>query len=209
MSVAGIGTSPDGSVERSIQSDRIPLDPIALLSSWLPSDDDPARPVATLATVHADGGPNARTVLLSSFTEGRAAFHVDSTSTKARELDERPLAALVLFWPELARQVVLRGVVLRVTTEEDRLAYARRSRYLQLLAWLNTPSFAGASRSERESSWSAFDAQHPLLSPPPTWAGYELVPNSIVFWEGSATAASRRAYYTRGAKRWTVEVLPG
>lgn len=209
MSNAGIGHDPAPAVDRPIQDDRVPADPIALLTAWLPHDEDPVRPTATLATVDADGMPNARTVLLSSFANGRAAFHTDATSTKARELREEPVAALALFWGDLGRQVVLRGPVVRTSAETDRLAFSRRSRYLQLLAWMNTPDTARAPRAARERAWSEFDAEHQVLSPPHNWVGYELIPDSLIFWEGSARGPGRRVRYTRQGPGWQHEILPG
>ncbi len=208
MGTRGIGTEPVDA-DRPVQDDRIPPDPVAALGSWLPGDDDPIRPTATLATVDAEGVPNARTVLLSSFAGGKAAFHTDATSAKVRELTGEPSAALLLFWPDHARQVVLRGPVRRTSAEEDRRAYARRSRYLQILAWLNTPDLARAARAERERAWAAFDHREAELRPPKTWVGYAIVPDSITIWEGSATTAGRRAHYRRDHGGWLVDLLPG
>ena len=209
MSNPGIGQDPRARTQRPIQENRLPPDPLTLLRMWLPSDDDPARPAATLATVDRDGMPNARTVLLSSSGGGRPAFHTDATSVKVQELNNEPMAALVLLWSELGRQIVLRGHVVRTSAEVDLLAYARRSRYLQLLAWLNTPEAAHSTRAEREHLWAEFDERHQVLSAPETWVGYELVPTSIAFWEGSALAPGRRARYTRSTGGWRVEILPG
>uniref|UniRef100_UPI00286A4E7C pyridoxamine 5'-phosphate oxidase family protein n=1 Tax=Pseudolysinimonas sp. TaxID=2680009 RepID=UPI00286A4E7C len=59
--------------------DNWPEDPWQLLAEWLPSNEDPARPVMTLATA-ADGIPDARTLLLSEWDEHGLYFHTDSRS---------------------------------------------------------------------------------------------------------------------------------
>ncbi|MFI2364121.1 pyridoxal 5'-phosphate synthase [Promicromonospora sp. NPDC019610] len=195
--------------ERYVQDGPLPDDPFVLLRLWAPEDDEPNGPLATLATVDADGLPDARTVLLTGVGPDAVAFHTDARSRKVRQLRAHPRAALVVRWDEQARQVVLRGTVSATSAEESRTAYARQSRYLQLLAWLNTPELARLARSERERRWAAFDASHPVLDPPPDWAGYAVEPVDVLFWEGSDDGPSRRVRYRRLAHGWTSEALPG
>jgi pyridoxamine 5'-phosphate oxidase len=194
---------------RLVQDGTCPSDPFVLLRLWAPADDDPERPLATLATVDDDGLPDARTVVLTSVGDEVVRFHTDARSRKADQLRTHPHAALVLRWDERARQVVLRGPASEISTEACRAAFARQSRYLQLLAWLNTPELATLPRPERERRWAAFDASHPVLDPPPTWAGFAVRPLDALFWEGSEDGPSRRVRYRRTADGWTQEVLPG
>ncbi|MFD7310469.1 pyridoxal 5'-phosphate synthase [Promicromonospora sp. NPDC059942] len=196
--------------DRSVQDDGpLPDDPFVLLGHWAPADDDPDRPLATLATVDVDGLPDARTVLLTGVSPDSVAFHTDARSRKVGQLRAHPRAALVVRWDEQARQVVLRGAVSEISAEASRTAYARQSRYLQLLAWLNTPELAGLARSERERRWADFDATRPVLDPPPNWTGYALRPVDVLFWEGSEEGPSHRVRYRRLAHGWTREALPG
>ncbi|WOF23912.1 pyridoxamine 5'-phosphate oxidase family protein [Microbacterium betulae] len=203
------GNIPPADLERPVQDGALPEDPFALLMAWAPSNDDPVRPTATLATLDADGLPDARTVLLSAVTSEGASFHTDAGSRKAGQLAERPTAALVVRWEAAARQVVLRGGVERSVARDARDAYARRGRYLQVLAWMNTPDVARLPRAEREERWAAFDAAHPDLDAPETWAGFVLRPQEMLFWEGSAVAPSRRARYRRRDGGWALDLLPG
>ncbi|MFE7505388.1 pyridoxal 5'-phosphate synthase [Promicromonospora sp. NPDC057488] len=195
--------------DRLVQDGRCPPDPFALLRLWAPADDDPERPLATLATVDADGLPDARTVVLTSVGDDAVTFHTDARSRKADQLRAHPRAALVVRWAERERQVVLRGAAAEVSTEACRAVFARQSRYLQLLAWLNTPELAALPRAERERRWAAFDASHPVLEPPPTWAGFAVRPVDVLFWEGTGDGPSRRVRYRRSARGWTQEALPG
>lgn len=196
--------------DRLVQDDGpLPADPFSLLRLWAPADDAPDRPAATLATVDDAGLPDVRTVLLSTVDTDAVTFHTDARSRKVGQLRAHPHAALAVRWDEQARQVVLRGTTTATSSEEDRTAYARQPRYLQLLAWLNTPELAALARAERERRWAAFDASHPVLDPPPTWVGYALRPVDVLFWEGSEQGPSRRIRYRRTADDWTMEALPG
>src|SRR5690606_1187706 len=73
---------------------------------------------ATLATVGADGGPQARTVILREADEaaGRLAFFTDRRSPKVAELGREPRACLV-FWSRRLRWQL--RVQARVSLEFD------------------------------------------------------------------------------------------
>lgn len=195
--------------ERPVLDGRVPADPFELLRDWAPADDDPDRPLATLATVDGEGLPDARTVRLASVDTGSVTFHTDSGSRKVAQLRAHPRAALVVRWDDEARQVVLRGPVSPTSASDRKIAFARQPRYLQLLAWLNTAETARLPRPERERRWAAFDEDHPVLDPPPAWIGYALRPVDLLFWEGSQAGPSRRLRYRLTSGTWTRQALPG
>ena len=67
-----------------------------LFAAWLKdaTDTEPRDPTAmTLATVDADGVPNARMVLLKGADERGFVFYTNIESAKGRELDSQPVAA--------------------------------------------------------------------------------------------------------------------
>src|SRR5690625_7353645 len=73
----------------------------------------------TLATVDKKGNPNARMVLMKGIGEDAIRFFTNYESTKARELDNNPHAACVFWWPELERQIRMRGAVMKIGSEES------------------------------------------------------------------------------------------
>ena len=186
-------------------------DPHDWARSWLPSDDDPARPLMTLATLGLDGFPAARTVLLSSVSATGFRFHTDGRSAKAAELAADSRAALVITYPELARQLVVQGRAVRQSEADGALAYEHRSAYLRQLAWINDSEHAQLGDEERRRAWSDAIAQVPdgPLDPPASWAGYEIVPHRYLFWEGGADRASHRTEYVRSGDSWITTHLPG
>ncbi|GLK18087.1 pyridoxine/pyridoxamine 5'-phosphate oxidase [Herbiconiux flava] len=182
--------------------------PDELLSVWLPSNDDPVRPLMTLSTVSSSGYPDARTVLLSEYDDTGLYFHTDSRSRKVADVTANPRVALTLLWP--GRQLVVQGDASRSSAEEQAWAYEHRSRYLQQLSWLNTASFAALDGAARLSQWAEFGHEHPSLTPPPTWTGFVVRPVRLTFWEGDPDTASRRTEYRRDADgAWTASLLAG
>ncbi|MET3638223.1 pyridoxine/pyridoxamine 5'-phosphate oxidase [Curtobacterium oceanosedimentum] len=189
-----------------------PADPLVLAASWLPSAEDGPGPTMTLSTVGLDGYPSARTVLLSRFDGHRLHFHTDRRSRKAAELAALPRAAVTLVWPEAARQLVVVGDVAPVTDAEARTAYVARTRYLQVLAWVNDHAAAAETPVRRRERWAAFERERPGgdLEPPSTWAGFALTPVRMLFWRGATDAASNRLAYERHSDgSWAQESWPG
>ena len=201
---AGAGTTADRYLP-----DEPPTDPWELVAAWLPDDDDPARPTMTLATLDA-GVPDARTVLLSSWSRDGFVLHTDTRSRKAAQLAADPAVALVLHLAADAHQLVVQGRAEPAGAEADRAAYARRSPYLQQLAWQNSDEFATLTLADRRTAWADFAGAHPDgFAAAPTWAGYRVVPARLTFWQGDPTTASRRLEYARTADGWTVSRRAG
>lgn len=189
--------------------DALVDDPLALLSRWLPPHDGELRPLAALSTIGRDGLPSLRHVLVSDRDATGLYFHTDSASAKVAEITANPVAAMAVAWPEVGRQLVVRGIVERVAPADAAVAYRQRSRYLQLLAWLNTNDNAELPVEARRHLWAEFDAAHPELDPPERWAGFRLRPVTVTFWRGDAAGQSTRQHYTLTDGRWSGRILAG
>lgn len=184
------------------------IDPMLLLRRWLPPPESPPALMA-LATCGRDDYPRVRHVLLSAADDTAVYFHTDSRSSKVIELELAPRAAVALAWPGVGRQIVAHGDVSRAPEQSLRQTYANRTRYLQLLAWLNDHEMAAFSAEERHRRWAEFDSAHPVLTPPSTWIGFAVDLREITFWRGDPEGPSQRVRFTRGTARWESEVLPG
>lgn len=189
-----------------VQSDTPVDDPLALAAAWLPAEGED-RMLMTLATIDADGFPRTRTVMLSDFDGERFFFHTDAASRKVADLARDARVGLTILWPGFTHQIVVQGTASPVSHAEAAEVYARRSPYLQQLAWMNTPEYARLPRARREALWSEFAAPTPL--PPSGWIGYAVRPHRLLFWTSHPAAASRRVEYTRSAQGWSRAYLPG
>src|SRR5690348_3402256 len=88
-------------------------DPFDQFREWYgrAEEEVPLADAMALATVDADGTPDARMVLLKGFGPDGFRFFTNLGSAKARQLGALPRAALILYWRELDRQVRIRGTV--------------------------------------------------------------------------------------------------
>jgi len=162
-------------------------EPFRLFAAWLKdaSASEPRDPTAmTLATVDADGLPNARMVLLKGADEQGFVFYTNKDSQKGRELDLQAKAALVFHWKSLNRQVRVRGTVEHVTDAEADAYFATRPKQAQIGAWASKQSSPLESRLAFEKAVTLYASKYALsdVPRPPQWSGYRIIPLRIEFW---------------------------
>jgi pyridoxamine 5'-phosphate oxidase len=186
-------------------------DPILQFERWFAeaTESAPLAEAMTLATVDADGNPDARMVLLKGVGPRGFRFFTNYESAKAGQLAARPRAALILYWRELDRQVRVRGPVARLAEAESDEYFAGRPRASQLGAWASPQSRPVASRTALDAELEAVEqrfADGPV-SRPPGWGGYLLEPHAIEFWQGRVGRLHDRFRYSREGEAWRIERL--
>lgn len=81
----------------------------------------------TLATVDAEGIPDARTLILKEVSARGWAFAGHRSSAKGQQLAAQPAAALNFWWQPLVRAVRVRGRVEQASADESAADLAARS----------------------------------------------------------------------------------
>ena len=188
-------------------------DPFAIAQAWLTeaeaSEVNDANAIA-LATVDADGMPNARMVLLKEIEADAFVFYTNYGSAKGQELASAGKAAFVMHWKSLRRQVRARGLISQETGAQADAYYASRNLKSRLGAWASDQSQPLASRASLLAKVALVTVQHgPSPQRPPFWGGFRLVPLEIEFWADGAFRLHDRFKWTRQSidTEWKIERL--
>jgi len=179
-------------------------EPLRLFSAWFEEAQRSELSDAsamTLATLDADGLPNARMVLLKGFDEHGFVFYTNLDSAKGRELEQHPKAALVFHWKSLNRQVRLRGTVEPVDAAEADAYFATRPRLAQIGAWASKQSAPLESRLAFEKAIALTMAKYAVgtVPRPPNWSGYRVKPLVMEFWHDRPYRLHDRIDFRRAA----------
>lgn len=163
----------------------------------------------TVSTAGADGDPTARTLILKGIGPDGWQFASDGGSVKARNLAERPYAALTFYWPQLARQVRVRGGVVAESAADSAADFLARGAGARAEALLGRQSQPLADLDERDGSvkesLARLEAEPDLVAP--GWTLHTVRPESVEFWQGDKERRHTRLAYLRDGSAWTRQLL--
>jgi pyridoxamine 5'-phosphate oxidase len=197
------------SLERSDLLD----DPIAQFERWFAQavEAQVHEPNAmTLATVDATAAPDARIVLLKGVDARGFTFFTDYRSQKGAQIALQAPVALVFFWPELERQIRIRGTATRLSADESAAYYHSRPRGSRIGAWASEQSSILSDRRVLDERVQMIEAQFPDDTPPPLpphWGGFLVAPSQLEFWQGRSSRLHDRLRYRQDGARWVIERL--
>ncbi len=196
----------------SLSKEELNVDPFVQFNSWL---DEAIKaecnlPTAvTLATVDSDLMPNCRIVLLKEVCDGGFVFFTNYNSDKGQEIKFSGKAALNFFWPELERQVRIRGTVEKVSEGQSDDYFNSRPRESQLGAWASNQSELVDDSEILLTNYSNLEAQYAdkEIPRPAHWGGYIVKAESIEFWQGKTNRMHDRYQYVLSGNKWQIKQL--
>jgi pyridoxamine 5'-phosphate oxidase len=162
-----------------------------------------------LSTVDAEGHPDSRVVLLKGFDDDGFIFYTNYESTKSEQIATNPHVALNFYWPQMTRQVRIRGKIVRVSEAQSDEYFASRPHSSQLSAIASPQSKEITNRTDLEAILNRLLQQH-QNSPVPRpkhWGGYKVIPYEMEFFQGRDNRLHDRLQYCLQNKRWIIRCL--
>ncbi len=160
-----------------------------------------------LSTINSDLEPNSRVVLLKSYDEKKMTFYTNYESRKSKDIRSKPSVSSLFYWPRLARQIIIKGSIVKGDPDEANQYFATRSRESQIAAWASKQSSVLNSHEDLlkryEKYKEKFEGQKVLR--PNFWGNYDILPTSYEFWQGQKDRMHDRILYTREGKSWKKE----
>ncbi len=191
----------------NLSEQSLPEDPIAQFKLWFEDvlkneKNDPTAMV--LSTVDEKGHPDSRVVLLKGLDKGQFIFYTNYQSTKAKQIQNNPYAALNFYWPQMARQVRIRGQIEQINKEQSDLYFSTRPIKSQFSAIVSPQSQEIGERESLEHALNDLIQKHgqePVLRPN-YWGGFMVIPEEIEFWQGRDNRLHDRIHYYLKDGQW-------
>lgn len=163
-----------------------------------------------LSTIGLDGYPKNRVVLLKKYTYEGFIFYTNYKSEKGRAILADPKVCISFFWPNLERQVIIKGNAERIADNLSDGYFESRPDGSKLGAVVSHQSEVIPSREYLESKLKDLEETYKdkEIERPSYWGGYLVKPISMEFWQGRANRLHDRIRFTMQADHdWKMERL--
>ncbi|SHI38991.1 pyridoxamine 5'-phosphate oxidase [Aquimarina spongiae] len=199
--------------KHTLEEENLQDSPFQLFSDWFKEVEESGgveeTNAMTLTTLGLDGFPKARVVLLKEFDHNGFIFYSNYESEKAKAMDSNNKVCISFFWPNLERQVIIKGRVEKVSEEKSESYFRSRPRGSQLGAWASRQSEIINSRTVLENQLQSLEDKFEGkdIPKPSFWGGYQIIPSEFEFWQGRANRLHDRIRYQKEGDQWMTKRL--
>ena len=187
-------------------------DPIQQLIGWLNdaiADQKPDRNAMVLSTINAEGNPDSRVVLLKELMPEGLVFFTNYNSKKGKQIAASGHVSVLFFWPELERQVRIKGIAEKIKEEDSELYFKSRPLESQLGAWASPQSEVIQNRQVLVDNYEHYERHFESheIRKPPFWGGFLIRPDYFEFWQGRSNRLHDRIEYSLTHQNWVIHRL--
>lgn len=181
--------------------DNLPQNPLQLFEAWFEQAE--AEPTIretntmTVTTLELDGYPRSRVVLLKYFDTDGFTFFTNYNSQKGQAIKAYPKICLSFFWPQLERQVIIKGQAKMCSAQLSDTYFNSRPKASQLAALASNQSEKISNREALEHKFKTLQAKYKNkpIKRPEHWGGFTLQPVAFEFWQGRENRMHDRIQY--------------
>lgn len=184
--------------------------PIELFREWFKAalENERYDPNAmSLSTVNNLGYPSCRIVLLKEISDMGFTFFTNYESRKGQEMEANNRVAATFFWPEMERQVRIRGYVEKISEELSDSYFSSRPIDSQISAIVSSQSKPIEDLTPLREHAIRIKEENRPIKRPENWGGYIIFPSKIEFWQGGANRLHTRFEYRLEDNNWKIKQL--
>jgi pyridoxamine 5'-phosphate oxidase len=193
---------------------KLPDSPHEAFQSWLDEaiEEEVKEPhTCTLSTVDNKGCPDARIISLKRLDSRGWHFTIRGDGPKAQQIDGNKNVALTFYWPQVGRQIRLRGKATQLSEEECTRDFLDYPLYSRVVAVASKQSQVLENREKllrrvADVKLAIAQGADPAF---PEWRVYAIIPWSVEFWQRSNNRLHQRLRFTvlSDNSDWVKELL--
>ncbi len=158
-----------------------------------------------LATVSQQQQVNSRMLLLKWFDDKGFVFFTNYLSKKAEEIEFNNQVSALFWWPQLRKQIRIKGRVEKISMQESDDYFASRSFESKISAIVSAQSQEIPNQTYLQEKFSQAKLMYKDINNiprPKHWGGYCITPNTVEFWQQQEHRLHQRLEYKLKANHW-------
>ena len=136
-------------------------------------------------------------------------FYTNYESKKGQQISANSNVSIVFFWPELERQVRIKGKAEKIPENDSEAYFLSRPLESQLGAWASPQSQIIENRQVLDENYAHFKQHFDIqeIKKPPHWGGFLIRPEYFEFWQGRSNRLHDRIEFCLENQTWTIHRL--